>query len=150
MSYMEHNTLLLIKPNITAKNKIGEILKIIEDHGFIIDRLKMFRMSEKIASEFYQEHKGKSFYGRLVEFMMSGTTVGAVLHRNNAVQMLRELIGNTDHQKAHPGTIRFLYGETITRNAVHASDSIEHAEREIKLIFPDFTFHSDNNIKVET
>ena len=97
----------------------------------------MFMMTKELAEEFYAEHKGKSFYSRLLEFMTSGTIVAAVLHRNNAVKFLRDLIGDTNCENARPGTIRFLYGETITRNAVHASDSHESAMREIPLIFPD-------------
>jgi nucleoside-diphosphate kinase len=142
---MEHDTLLLIKPDATSRNKIGEIIQIIEKHGFIIERLRMFRMDKGLASKFYAEHKGKSFYNRLMEFMQSGKVIGAVLHRNNAVEFLRELIGNTDHEQARPGTIRFLYGETITRNAVHASDSVERAKEEIKLVFPDYQMYSENH-----
>jgi nucleoside-diphosphate kinase len=141
---MEHDTLLLIKPDATAKNKIGEILRIIELHGFIVERLRLFRMDKELASEFYAEHKEKTFYNRLMEFMQSGKVIGAILHRNNAVEYLRELIGDTDHQKARPGTIRCLYGETITRNAVHASDSVERAKEEIKLIFPDYQSYSED------
>jgi nucleoside-diphosphate kinase len=142
---MEHDTLLLIKPDATAKNKIGEIIRIIEMHGFIIERMRMFRMDKELASAFYSEHKGKPFYNRLMEFMQSGKVVGAILHRNNAVEFLRDLIGDTDHQKARPGTIRYMYGETITRNAVHASDSVERAREEVKLIFPDYQLYSEES-----
>ncbi|MDY6915486.1 MAG: nucleoside-diphosphate kinase [Candidatus Cloacimonadota bacterium] len=135
---MEHDTLFLIKPNVTAQKKIGEILQIVEKNGFTIEMLKMFQMNQETAEKFYAEHKGKSFYHRLLDFMTSGKTVAAVLHRNNAVPVLRELIGDTDFHKARPGTIRFLYADSITRNAVHASDSIESANREINIIFPDY------------
>ncbi len=134
---MEHETLLLIKPNITAQNKVGEILAIVEKNGFIIDHLKMCIMTDDTAAKFYAEHRGKSFYNRLLAFMKSGKTVAAVLHRDDAVKKLRELVGNTDYKKARMGTIRRLYGETVTRNAVHASDSIEHAKKEIEIIFPE-------------
>jgi nucleoside-diphosphate kinase len=134
---MEHDTLLMIKPNATAKNKVGEILKIVEDHGFIIEWVKTIKFDDELAAQFYAEHVGKPFYPRLSEFMKSGRTVAVVLHRNNAVELLRKLVGNTDYEKANPGTIRYLYGETITRNAVHASDSNESADREIHLIFPE-------------
>ncbi|MCD4817274.1 MAG: nucleoside-diphosphate kinase [Candidatus Cloacimonetes bacterium] len=134
---MEHNTLLIIKPNATAKNKVGAIIKMVEDHGFIIERIKMFRFDEKLAKEFYTEHIGKPFFGRLMEFMLSGTVVGVVLHRDSAVPLLRELIGNTIIGKAKAGTIRYLFADTSTRNAVHASDSIARAKVEIELIFPE-------------
>jgi nucleoside-diphosphate kinase len=135
---MERFTLLLIKPNATAKNKIGEILKIMEDHGFVIEALKLMVLDDEITSRFYAEHKGKPFYEGLVEFMHSGKTVAAVLRRENAVTELRKLVGNTDPAKAEAGTIRHIYGETVRMNAVHASDSVENAQKEISIMFPDF------------
>lgn len=134
---MEHDTLLMIKPNATAKNKVGEILKMVEDNGFLIEWIKTIKFDSELAAKFYAEHVEKPFYPRLAEFMKSGRTIAVVMHRNNAVELLRLLVGNTDSQKANPGTIRHLYGETITRNAVHASDSNESADREIHLIFPE-------------
>ncbi|HPR16804.1 MAG TPA: nucleoside-diphosphate kinase [Candidatus Cloacimonadota bacterium] len=134
---MEHETLLLIKPDATARNLVGEILQMAEKNGFIIDHIKTLFMTDDLAAEFYQEHAGKEFYHRLINYMKSGKIVAVVLHRNNAVEKLRELVGDTDFQKARLGTIRKLYAETITRNSVHASDSIEHAAREIGLIFPE-------------
>ena len=132
---MKQNTLLLIKPNSTEKNQIGEILQIVEKNGFVIEKLKMFRMTSDLADTFYVEHLGKGFFNELSEFMRSGKIVGAVLNREDAVLKLRELVGDTDCTKAALGTIRALYGESIGENAVHASDSSESAEREISLIF---------------
>jgi len=137
---MEHNTLLLIKPNATAKNKIGAIIKMVEEHGFTVENLKMFRMDETLANEFYAEHVGKSFFEELMGFMLSGPIVGVVLRRENAVPFLRDLIGNTIKDKAMPGTIRFLYADSSTQNAVHASDAIERAKIEIDLIFPEWKY----------
>ena len=135
---MKHNTLLLIKPNATAKNKIGAIIKMVEEHGFIVENLKMFRMDATLANEFYAEHVGKSFFEELMGFMLSGPIVAVVLHRDNAVTFLRELIGNTMFGKANPGTIRHLFADSSTQNAVHASDAIERAKVEIGLIFPEW------------
>jgi len=133
---MEQKTLLLIKPNATKKNKIGSILKIVEDNGFVIEQLKMFNMDNELADTFYAEHIGKSFYPQLKAFMLSGKIVGAVLNREDAIVKLRELVGNTNFEKAALGTIRFLFADSFTENAVHASDSRESAKREIALIFP--------------
>ncbi|MDP8201721.1 MAG: nucleoside-diphosphate kinase [Candidatus Tenebribacter burtonii] len=133
---MKQNTLLLIKPNSTEKNQIGAILKMVEENGFVIEKLKMFNMNSDLTDAFYVEHLGKGFYTELSEFMRSGKIVGAVLSREEAVLKLRELVGNTDCTKAALGTVRSIYGESIGENAVHASDSIESAEREIGLIFP--------------
>lgn len=134
---MKQKTLLLIKPNATKKHKIGSILKIVEDNGFEIEKLKMFRMDNELADKFYAEHIGKNFFETLKSFMLSGNIVGAVLSREDAIAKLRELVGNTNPEKAALGTIRFLFADSFTENAVHASDSPESAEREIGLIFPD-------------
>ena len=137
---MERHTLLLIKPDSTKKNHAGAILKIVEEHGFIIKELKMFQMDNETSSKFYAIHKGKDFYEKLLKFMRSGKTVAAVLQRDDAIQELRKLVGKTDYHNTKPETIRRIYGESITKNAVHASDSVEHAKTEIKIIFPDFSY----------
>jgi len=133
---MSQKTLLLIKPNATKKHVIGGILKMIEDNGFKIKKLKMFRMSNELADKFYAEHIGKNFFESLKSFMLSGDIIGAVLAREDAILKLRELVGNTNPEKAALGTIRFLFADSFTENAVHASDSPKSAEREIALIFP--------------
>ncbi|KQC12033.1 MAG: nucleoside diphosphate kinase [Candidatus Cloacimonas sp. SDB] len=132
---MKQRTLLLIKPNATKKNQIGSILKMIEENGFEIENLKLFRMGGELADEFYAEHIGKKFYDELKDFMMSGKIVAAELSREDAILKLRELVGNTDCEKAALGTIRSIYGDSKGENAVHASDGIESAAREIELIF---------------
>ena len=137
---METYSLFMIKPNATKKNKIGEILAFVEKHGFEIVALKMVEMDKAFAEYFYAEHKGKSFFERLINFMSSGKTVIAVLKRENGVSYLRKIIGSTDPSKAEEGTIRKLYADDVTQNAVHASDSVEHARDEIKKIFKDFKF----------
>lgn len=134
---MIEKTLLLIKPNATKKNAIGAILKMIEDNEFEITKLKMFRMDNELADKFYAEHIGKSFYETLKSFMLSGNIVGAVLIREDAIIKLRELVGNTNPEKAALGTIRYLFADSFTENAVHASDSSQSAKREIWLIFPE-------------
>ncbi len=133
-----NHTLMLIKPNATEKHKIGEILKIVEDDGFIIERMRMIRMTKEFAETFYSVHRGKPFFERLIKFMTSGKTVAVVLGRENAVTELRRIVGATDPAKAETGTIRALYGETVTFNAVHASDSIEHGMDEIQILFPGY------------
>ena len=132
---MKENTLLLIKPNATEKNQIGAILKMVEENGFEIEKLKLFHMDSDLADAFYVEHIGKGFYGELKEFMMSGKIIGAELMREDAVLKLRELVGNTDSTIAALGTIRAIYGISKGENAVHASDSPTSAERELGLIF---------------
>lgn len=132
---MKQNTLLLIKPNATRRNVIGRILDVVEMNQFKIVDLKLFVMSQDIADRFYEMHQGKPFFSGLCEFMTSGVTVAAILEKEHAIDDLRLLVGNTDPEKANPGTIRHMYGESLTINAVHASDSIENAIREINIIF---------------
>lgn len=137
---MERYTLFMIKPNATEKNKIGEILAIVEKEGFKIVDMKMLYMDRSFAEYFYEEHKGKSFFDRLVNFMSSGRTVACVLKREQGVSYLRKVVGATDPSQAEEGTIRKIYSDDVTGNAVHASDSVEHAKDEIRKIFKDFDF----------
>jgi nucleoside-diphosphate kinase len=130
-------SLLLIKPNATERNLIGAIIKMLEDNRFHIANLKSFKMSDELAHTFYAEHHGKGFYENLVSFMKSGIIIGVVVNKENAIDDLRTLVGKTNPGDADPGTIRYLYGESVRLNAVHASDCPKSAAREIKLIFPE-------------
>lgn len=134
---MIEKTLLLIKPNATRKHHIGDILSIVEKHGFEILKLKSFVFDLPLVTQFYEEHIGKEFFERLITFMMSGLIVGALLQKDEAVYHLRELIGDTNPETRKMGSIRYLYADTYTENAVHASDTHDHALREMALIFPD-------------
>jgi nucleoside-diphosphate kinase len=134
---MKENTLLLIKPDATGRNEIGRILTKIEENGFEINKLKMFKMDIELANKFYAEHVGKPFFPSLSEFMMSGKIVGAMLTREDAIIKLRELVGNTDSTIANLGSIRAVHGTSKGENSVHASDSPASAERELGLIFPE-------------
>ena len=132
---MNQQTLLLIKPNAVMHKHAGNIISIIETKAFLLRDIKVMQFTPETAAAFYQEHLGREFYDRLIKFMCSGTTIALLLEKANAVADLRELVGDTDPAKRKPGTIRHLYAEGITENAVHASDSPEHAQREIRLIF---------------
>jgi len=132
---MNQQTLLLIKPNAVAHQHVGHIISIIEDYGFTIMNIKVFQFTREKAEFFYIMHKGKGFYERLVDFMCSGVTFALLLEKKNAVEELRELIGEVEPEKRKPGTIRALYADGVTENAVHASDSLANAKREISLIF---------------
>jgi nucleoside-diphosphate kinase len=134
---MTEQTLLLIKPNAVQKGHIGEIITIIEKHQFEILKIKSFRFDLPLAHKFYEEHAGKEFFHRLIDFMTSDMTVGVLLEKPHAVDMLRDLVGVTNPETRRPGTIRYMYADSVTRNAVHASDSHDHALREIALIFPE-------------
>ena len=128
-------TFLMIKPDAVKKNLIGEILKRTEDTGFRILGLKMDKFSPSKARRFYHVHKGKPFYEKLVKFVSSGSVVGVLLTRRNAIEKLREVVGATDPQEAKKGTIRRDFATNITKNAVHASDSVKSFRYESKFFF---------------
>lgn len=132
---MAHRTFTIIKPNAVAAGNTGKIIDAFIRNGFRIIAMKLVYMSRNDAEKFYGVHKGKAFYGRLVEFMTSGPSVVLLLERENAVDELRRIVGNTDPAKAEEGTLRRMYGENVTRNGIHASDSPENASRESALFF---------------
>jgi nucleoside-diphosphate kinase len=131
---MEH-TLTIIKPHAVRDNKATAMLSMITEAGFRIAAMKMIRLSTFRAGEFYAEHTGKPFCGQLVEMMSSGPVIVAILVKENAISDLRELVGNTDPEKAPPGTMRKIFGKTIRENAIHASDSPEKAAKECSFFF---------------
>ena len=132
---MTERTFSIIKPNAVAAGAVGQILDAMLADGFRIIGLKLVCMSRNEAEKFYAVHRGKPFYGRLVTFMTSGPSVVLVLEREDAVVGLRRLAGSTDPAKAAEGTLRRRFGENVTRNAVHASDSVENAREEAGRFF---------------
>ena len=133
-------TLLIIKPDGVSRNLIGEVLCIVESRGFNITNLRMLKLSRKMAEDFYSVHRGKPFFERLINFMVSGPIVVARLQAEDAVERLRRIMGKTNPDEAEPGTIRRMYGLDITRNTVHGSDTPEHAKEEIKFFFGEETW----------
>lgn len=131
-------TFTMIKPEAVEKQYIGPILSMINKAGFHIAALKYIHLSAKQASEFYAVHKERPFYGELVTYMSEGPIVAAVLQKENAVADFRKLIGATDPSKAEEGTVRKLYAESLSKNAVHGSDSDENAAIEASFFFSDF------------
>jgi len=128
-------TLLLIKPEVVAGHKTGEILARVEKEGFVILGLKRLMLSRAEAEAFYEIHRGKEFFAGLVEYMSAGAIVACCLGRENAVRYLREIVGDTDPRKAKPGTLRALYGTSVQRNGVHASNPNENPLREVSFFF---------------
>ena len=128
-------TLSIIKPDAVAKNVIGEIYTRFEQAGLKIVASKMMQLTDETAGGFYAEHRGKGFYGDLIEFMTSGPVVVQVLEGVNAVLLNRELMGATNPAEAAPGTIRSDFAQSIDANAVHGSDSTTSAEREVNYFF---------------
>lgn len=128
-------TLAIVKPDAVAGGKAGKVLAHLEQKGFRIRALRMMRLTEAQAGEFYAVHRERPFYGSLVSFMTSGPCIPVLLERDDAVKALREAIGATDPAEAAEGTVRKLYAESKERNAIHASDSDENAAREAGFFF---------------
>ncbi len=128
-------TLSIIKPDAVGKNLIGKIISRFEDNGLYVVAAKLIHLSDDMASGFYAEHEGKPFFDDLKKFMTSGPVFVQVLEGENAVQKNRELMGSTNPQEAESGTIRADFANSIDANAVHGSDSISSAKREIEYFF---------------
>jgi len=135
---MTEKTLCVIKPNAVAKNKTGEIIKRFEDEGLRVAALRMTSLSKAAVESFYDEHRGKDFFDRLVTFMTSGPVCAMVLEGEDAVNKSRQIMGATNPAEAAPGTLRALFGDNMTQNAVHGSDSAESAARELSFYFARF------------
>jgi nucleoside-diphosphate kinase len=133
---MDHEKSLgIIKPDAVERNLIGSIIKIIEDNNITINQMKMLILTRSMAEEFYNIHKDKPFYEKLISYMTSGPVVLMVLEGKDVVKRYRDLMGTTNPEEAAEGTIRKLYAKDTTFNSVHGSDSIENALNEIGLFF---------------
>ncbi|HIE35051.1 MAG TPA: nucleoside-diphosphate kinase [Campylobacterales bacterium] len=128
-------TLSIIKPDAVKKNIIGKIIDRFESNGLKISAMKKIMLTKDDASRFYEVHKERPFFNDLVEYMTSGPVVVMVLEGENAVAKNRELMGATDPKEAEAGTIRADFAESIEANAVHGSDSLENAQKEISFFF---------------
>jgi len=130
-------TLSIVKPDAVAKNVIGKIYSRFEEAGLQVVASKMVRLSDELAGGFYAEHAERPFFKDLVGFMTSGPVMIQVLEGEGAVLKNRDLMGATNPKEADAGTIRADFAESIDANAVHGSDSVESAAREISYFFKD-------------
>ena len=128
-------TLTIVKPDAFGAGKAGKIIAHLEQGGFKLRAARVMHLTEAQAREFYAVHKERPFYGSLVKFMTSGPCMPVVLEKADAVAALRKAIGATDPAQAEEGTVRKLFAESKERNAIHASDSDENAEREARFFF---------------
>jgi nucleoside-diphosphate kinase len=128
-------TLTIIKPDAFNAAKGGQIVAHLEKAGFKIVAARVMRLTSEQAGAFYEVHRERPFFASLTKFMTSGRCMPIVLERDDAVAALRKTIGATDPAEAEAGTVRKLYAESKERNAIHASDSDENAERESRFFF---------------
>ncbi len=130
-------TLTIIKPDAFGSAKAGKIIAHLEAAGFRILASRVLRLTDAQAAAFYEVHKDRPFFAPLTRLMTSGPCMPIILERDDAVAALRRTIGATDPAEAEAGTVRKLYAESKERNAIHASDSDENAEREAAFFFSD-------------
>ena len=128
-------SLVLIKPDAIQRGLAGEIISRLEKKGLKIVAIKMLHMDKNLARRHYAIHKGKAFFDDLVNFIISSPVIAIVFQGKNAVEIIRQMMGETDPAKAHSGTIRGDFGIDIGHNLVHGSDSLENASKEIELFF---------------
>ena len=128
-------TLVLLKPDALERGLAGEIISRLERRGLKIVAMRMFQMDEELAKRHYAVHEGKPFFGVLVEFITSGPLIAAVFEGENAVEVAREAMGETNPENARAGTIRGDLAKDITHNLIHGSDSEETAKIETSLFF---------------
>jgi nucleoside-diphosphate kinase len=128
-------SLVLIKPDAMQRGLAGEIISRLEKKGLKIVAMKMLHMDKNLAQRHYAIHEGKAFFNDLVSFITSSPVIAIVFQGKNAVEIIRQMMGETDPSKAHRGTIRGDFGIDIGHNLVHGSDSLENASKEIDLFF---------------
>ena len=143
----QERTFSIIKPDAVARNSIGEILARYERNGLSIVACKLVRFSREQAEAVYRVHRDRSFFGEIIEFMTSGPVFVSVLEGDNAVRRHREIMGATDPKKAATGTVRADFGESLSRNAVHGSDSVESAIYEIGCVFQEDEILSRHSVQ---
>ena len=128
-------TFSIVKPDAVSRGLTGLILYQMESNGLKLRAGKLICIPTSVCETFYQEHKDKTFFSSLIQFMLSGPVFVMVLSGKNAVAKAREIMGHTDPAQARPGTIRALYGESIERNSIHGSDSPQSVKRELACFF---------------
>ncbi|KPI01014.1 Nucleoside diphosphate kinase [Actinobacteria bacterium OV450] len=134
---MTQRTLVILKPDAVRRGLVGEIIGRIERKaGWTIPALELRTLDQETLEAHYGEHKGKPFYEPLMGFMASGPVVVLVAEGERVIEGVRQLAGPTDPIVAAPGSIRGDFGTVTRENLIHASDSEESAERELKLFFP--------------
>ena len=133
-------TLILVKPDGVRRGLVGEVIRRIESKGYKIAALRMLTADKDLLANHYLEHQGKPFYEPLIEFMSSGPIVAMIAEGQRVIESFRSLAGATDPTLASPGSIRGDLardqGTKVVQNIVHGSDSVESAQREIKIFFP--------------
>jgi nucleoside-diphosphate kinase len=128
-------TLIIFKPDCVQRRLVGQILQRFEARGLRIAALKLMQVDRALGEKHYAEHLGKPFFNGLIEFITGGPVVVGVLEGNEAIAVVRAMLGATNGTAAAPGTIRGDFSISKQNNLLHGSDSAESAQREIALWF---------------
>ena len=134
---MIEQTLVLVKPSGVARGLIGEVISRLERRGLTIKVARLLVVTQEMAARHYAEHKAKSFYQELVDHITSRPIFAMIVEGPSAVRVVRRMMGATNPLEAEPGTVRGDFGLDVLRNVVHSSDSLESAEREMAIFFPE-------------
>jgi len=132
---LRERTFVMLKPDAVKRKLMGRIIQRFEDKGLEIVEMKMLKMSRELAEKLYEEHRGKDFFEKLINFITSDRVVAMVIEGEEAISVVRKMVGKTNPLEADMGTIRGDFGYSTPDNLVHASDSRESARREIELFF---------------
>ncbi|HID38931.1 MAG TPA: nucleoside-diphosphate kinase [Calditrichaeota bacterium] len=128
-------TLAILKPDCVQNKLIGRVISRLQSEDFEVVGMKMVKLTQETAGEFYAVHKERPFYAELVDFMTESRVVVLALEKENAVEELRKVIGATDPAEAEEGTVRKMFAQSKGRNIIHASDSPENAQIELNFFF---------------
>lgn len=148
---LRERTFVMVKPDGVAKGLIDEIVARIERLGLKIVSMRQMSLDRRLAEELYSVHRGKDFFERLVEHVLSGEVVVMLVEGEQAIARMRELSGATDPTKAAKGTIRSDFGSSIIENVIHAADSAESAEREMLIFFEEpeiLSYEHSSKVKI--
>ena len=130
-------TLVLVKPDAMQRGLAGEIVARLERRGLVLRGADLVHVDRDLAEQHYAEHREKSFFEELVEFITSSPTLALAVEGEGAIAVVRATMGATNPANAAPGTIRGDLALSMPDNLVHGSDSPESAARELALWFPD-------------
>lgn len=131
----QEHTFIMVKPDGVQRGLVGEIISRFERKGLILEKIRKLDIDEELAKRHYAEHVDKPFFPELLEFITSGPVVAMEWSGDSAVAVSRTMMGSTDPKQASPGTVRGDLGLAVTHNLVHGSDSVESAERELRIFF---------------
>ncbi len=130
-------TFVMLKPDTLQRGIVGEVISRLEKKGLKLIAMKMIKLNDDILKEHYKHHLDKPFFPNLLNFMKSGPVIATVWEGKDAVTVVRKVVGKTNGREAEPGSIRGDYSMSVSKNIIHASDSVETAEIEIKRFFND-------------